>query len=70
MLTERLGGVLAGLGLTAPAWMTTLDGWTELFALLASVLGCIWLIVQIACRIIETRRSRNDLRTLDLTDED
>lgn len=53
---EKAQAVIAAGAITSPLWRQALQSVSEDAALLAPILGCLWLIVQIGAKIIETRR--------------
>jgi hypothetical protein len=60
MNQDTLTSAAAGAALTSPGWLHMLQDWSTVAGALLPILGAVWLIVQIATKIIETRRRRRD----------
>lgn len=58
--TDTLGASVGVSAVTSPAWLPWLQNVSEVAAMLAPILGAIWLIVQIYSKISEHIRKRKD----------
>lgn len=57
---ETTNITIASTAVTSPAWLPWLQNVSEVAAMLAPILGAIWLIVQIYSKISEHIRKRKD----------
>jgi hypothetical protein len=55
--TEHITSAGAGAAIASPFWLPELQSVSEVCAALLPIAGVIWLIVQIATKIIVTRRA-------------
>lgn len=56
-VADRIGAVAAAGAIASPFWLTRLQGVSEVAAILAPILGVVWLLVQIITKVIEGWRS-------------
>jgi hypothetical protein len=56
---DKLTATLAAGAILLPVWRPTLRDLSEASSLLAPILGCIWLTVQIVAKIWQIRRDRS-----------
>lgn len=52
-ISERLGALLATGAILLPVWHPTLKETSETAALIAPILGCVWMLVQIFAKVKE-----------------
>lgn len=53
-----LTSAMAGVAITSPGWIHTLQEWSAVAGSVLPILGALWLIVQIITKIIETKRKK------------
>lgn len=58
--TDTLGASVGVSAVTSPAWLPWLQNVSEVAAMLAPILGAVWLIVQIYSKVREQLRKRKD----------
>jgi len=56
--SERVGGVIAGAMISSPLWIQQIKPYSDIAALFAPILGCIYLSLQIGFKLWD--RTRND----------
>lgn len=56
MAAEKAQAVSAAGAITSPLWRQFLKSMSEDAALLAPILSCLWLVVQIGAKIVKMRR--------------
>lgn len=54
--TDKITAGVAGAAILSPTVLSSLRDFSEVAALLAPILGVVWLLVQIAVKLIELRR--------------
>ena len=54
--TDKITAGVAGAAILSPTVLSTLRDMSEISALLAPILGVVWLLVQIAVKLIELRK--------------
>jgi hypothetical protein len=56
--SEKVGGVVAGAMISSPFWIQEVKPYSDVAALFAPILGCIYLSLQIGFKLWD--RTRND----------
>lgn len=56
--SEKVGGVISTAAITSPLWIQEIKPYSDVAALLAPILGCIYLSLQIGFKLWD--RTRND----------
>ena len=61
-VSDRINVALAAAAISLPVWHPSLHDVSDTFALIAPILGCFWLCVQIVAKIgeIRDRKHRDD----------
>lgn len=55
---EKVGGIVAGAMISSPFWITQIKPYSDVAAVFAPILGCIYLSMQIGFKLLD--RTRND----------
>jgi hypothetical protein len=55
---EKAGAVVSAAMISSPLWLTSLKTYSDIAALLAPILGCIYLSLQIGFKLLD--RTRDD----------
>jgi hypothetical protein len=56
--SEKVGGVISAAAITSPLWIQEIKPYSDVAALFAPILGCIYLSLQIGFKLWD--RTRND----------
>jgi len=56
--SEKISGVVAGAMISSPFWIQEVKPYSDIAALLAPILGCIYLVMQITFKLVD--RARKD----------
>lgn len=57
-MNNDLTTATAGAAVVSPFWLPSLQSMSEIASIALPILGAIWLVVQIAAKVIEVRRAR------------
>jgi hypothetical protein len=57
--SEKIGGVVAGAMISSPLWIQEIKPYSDIAALLAPILGCIYLVLQITFKLWDRTRKED-----------
>lgn len=55
--SEKVGGIVSAAMISSPWWVTLLKPYSDVAALIAPILGCIYLSMQIVYKLIDRKRT-------------
>jgi hypothetical protein len=53
--SEKIGGIVSAAMISSPWWMTMIKPYSDIAALLAPILGCIYLSLQIGFKLLDRK---------------